>query len=300
MRGIFLWVLVLALGGGVAAAQAEEVRLKLGDLRLKGYLAKAGESWPRGPVVLMTHGTLAHGRMEIMRTLQELLEERGISSLAINLSLGIDDRAGMYDCGIPHTHRDTDALLEIGAWKSWLEAQGAKRLVLLGHSRGANQTARYLVEHTDTPVEAAILLAPAIRDAARVGADYRERFGASLDEVLGQARSLVEAGQGDRLVEPVGFLYCEDTKATAEAILSYYDPAQMQDIPYLIADMDLPVHVIAGSEDTVAEGLVTKVEPLAAARTNVDLLVVQGAGHFFRDLHAEDVADYIAAVLEGP
>lgn len=298
MRTKLLAVMALVLCFALPAT-AEEVQIKLGDLRLNGNLVKAGDSWPTGPVILMTHGTLAHGGMEIMRTLQGLLEERGISTLAINLSLGADDRHGMYDCKAPHTHLHTDALLEIGAWVGWLQEQGVERMALLGHSRGGNQTARYLAKHTDTPAAAAILIAPSTWDEAKAAAAYEKRYGTPLSEVLAEARALVEAGRGDELVEGVDFIYCEDAQATADAVVSYHAPDPEMDTPYLIADIDVPVHVIAGSEDTVVEGLVDKVEPMTA-RHDVELVVIDGADHFFRDLYAEDVADYIADIFESP
>ena len=69
-------------------AVAEKVTLEHDGLTLNASLEKSG-NWPEGPLVLMTHGTLAHSGMEIMATLQELFAENDISSLAINLSLGI-------------------------------------------------------------------------------------------------------------------------------------------------------------------------------------------------------------------
>jgi hypothetical protein len=52
------------------------------------------------------------------------------------------------------------------------------------------------------------------------------------------------------------------------------------------------------TEDPAVEGLVEKTEPLADGE-RVRLVVVDGADNFFRDLYSEDVADTIAAELEG-
>ena len=67
------------------ALLAEEVELEYQGLTLNGNLEQAEDNWPQGPVLLMTHGTLAHNQMEIMATLQTLFAERGLSSLAISL-----------------------------------------------------------------------------------------------------------------------------------------------------------------------------------------------------------------------
>ena len=79
---------LLALG---RVAVAEEVKTTLGGLTLKANL-ETTETWRARPVVLLTHGTLTHRGMEIIAGLQAMLAERGLSSLAINLSLGLDDR----------------------------------------------------------------------------------------------------------------------------------------------------------------------------------------------------------------
>lgn len=131
-------------------AYAQDVSLQYKGLTLNANLEKTS-NWSTGPVVLMTHGTLAHNKMEIMSTLQNLLKDQGVSSLAINLSLGLDNRQGFYDCTVPHSHKHEDAVNEIGLWLNWLQQQGVKQVVLLGHSRGGNQTAWYATEH-DSPL----------------------------------------------------------------------------------------------------------------------------------------------------
>jgi pimeloyl-ACP methyl ester carboxylesterase len=70
------------------------------------------------------------------------------------------------------------------------------------------------------------------------------------------------------------------------------------DTPALLPQIGTPVLVVAGSEDAVVKGLVEKVQPLADGK-RVQLKVVEGADHFFRDLYAEDVADAVKAMLSG-
>jgi hypothetical protein len=57
--------------------------------------------------------------------------------------------------------------------------------------------------------------------------------------------------------------------------------------------------VFAGSEDSAVKGLVEKKGPRADGEW-VQLVVIEGAHHFFRDLCSADVADTIAEELEGP
>lgn len=290
--------LSLALLVATAGVGADEVKLAHGGRTLNANLETVAANWQKGPVVLMTHGTLAHGGMEIMQALQAALKDRGFSSLSITLSLGLDDRRGMYECATPHTHRHTDAVDEIGAWLGWLRAQGATSIALLGHSRGGNQTARYAVANPDAPVVKVILLAPSTYVADQSAQEYEKRYGKPLADVLDRARQLAAAGQGSAMLEPVDFLYCAKTSATAATFLSYYAPDERMDTPRLLSEIKAPVLVIAGGDDEVVKGLPEKVQPLADGQ-RVRLKVIDGADHFFRDLYAEDVADAIQAALGG-
>ena len=86
------------------ASTAEEVKMSHDRLTLNANLNIAEGRTLADGVVLMVHGTLAHKDMEIMAMLQELLIERDISNLAINLSYAQDDRHGMNDCAGPLRH----------------------------------------------------------------------------------------------------------------------------------------------------------------------------------------------------
>ena len=159
MRKLAQYTLVLLFL--CTTATAEEVRINHQGMVLNANLERGSDNWTNGSLVLMTHGTLAHRGMEIMATLQEMLSEREVSSLAINLSLGLDDRpAAMYPCPTPHTHKHTDAEGEIGVWLKWAKNQGVKNILLLGHSRGGNQTARFAAANPDPFITRVVLIAP--------------------------------------------------------------------------------------------------------------------------------------------
>jgi pimeloyl-ACP methyl ester carboxylesterase len=292
--------MVLLMFAVAADSLGEEIQLPMGGLVLNANLERAGkEGWTDGPVILMTHGTLAHGGMEIMRGLQAMFRDRGVSSLAINLSLGLNERRGMYDCATPHVHEHTDAVAEIGAWVEWIEGQGVSEVALLGHSRGGNQVARFAAQRHDPKIKAVILVAPSIWREESALADHRKRYGKELGPALERARALVRDGKGDTLMEGVNFLYCENTRVSAAAFLSYYEPDPRMDTPRLIPHVDVPVLVFAGSEDTtIGPGLIEEVEPLADG-DRVRLVVIEGADHFFRDLYSEDIADAVADRLGG-
>lgn len=282
------------------ATMAETVSLQHQGLKVTANLETTGDNWQQGPVLLMTHGTLAHNKMEIMEALQSVFLDRGYSSLAINLSLGLSDREGMYDCAVTHTHthKHTDAVDEIGLWLDWLKKQGVKQVVLLGHSRGGNQTARFAAAHDSSLVKGVILIAPQTWSEEAEAKDYQKRYGKPLAPILAKAEKLVAEGKGDSVLKPVDFIYCPDTAATAEAFVSYYRPDENMDTPTVLKRIQKPVLVFAGSADTVVADLPKKMKSLEA-RDNVHFEVIEGADHFFRDLYAEDLADIAREFIDG-
>ncbi len=286
----------MALSGPLAA---EEVTIRHGQLVLNANLELAGGKGPGDGVLVMTHGTLAHNRMEIMANLQELLKARGISTLAINLSLGISNRHNMYDCNQPMRHRHADAVEEIAAWVEWLKGRGARTIWLLGHSRGGNQTAWYAATRAPEEVTKVILLAPMTDDERRAAAAYKARFGTPLAPMVAQARDFIRAGHGNEPMELPGILYCKGGRATPESFLSYHGPDVRRDTPYWLPKIKIPVLIIAGREDKIAGDLIARVKPLADGR-HIRLKVIEDADHFFRDFAAEDAADAMAAFLSRP
>lgn len=290
---------VLIAGLAAVSVHAEEVKLEHDGLTLNAELQLAPGKTLADGVILMTHGTLAHARMEIMRGLQATFKEYGFNTLAINLSLGQDDRHGMYDCAATHRHKHTNALDEIGLWLDWAKGQGAAEIVLLGHSRGGNQTAWFAAERGDPALRAVVLVAPQLWSPDYARQSYRKRYGTDLDPFLEKAKALVAEGKGGTVLQGVDFIYCEETAATAEAVVSYYATDPRKDTPYLLAKIDKPVLVFAGTADTVVDGerLAGQVQPLTD-RGRVELRVIEGADHMFRDLYWYDIVEAVEAFLE--
>ncbi|HAD87483.1 MAG TPA: alpha/beta hydrolase, partial [Rhodospirillaceae bacterium] len=180
-------LVALALGLFQApAATAEEVRLKQGDLTLNAQLDMADGKTLKDGLVLVVHGTLAHNDMDTLSNLRTILNDRGLNTLAINLSLAVDDRHGMYECATPHRHHHLDALEEIAVWMDWLKDQGAGPVILFGHSRGGNQSARFAAERGHALLSKLVLLAPATWDAEKAAAGFEKTHGRPLAQELGK------------------------------------------------------------------------------------------------------------------
>jgi pimeloyl-ACP methyl ester carboxylesterase len=280
-----------------ASVQAEEVKTRHRGITLNGNLELADGKALDDGVILIVHGLLAHNRMELITALQRGFKGRGLSTLAINLALGVDDRHGMFDCGRLHAHRPADALDEIDAWVGWLKTQGATDIILLGHSQGGAQVARYAVERREPAIGSVVLLAPATFDPERVAAAYEQRFGAPLAPLLARAEELLRSGRGETPIDQIGFLNCTNATATASSVVGWYAPSPLRNTPTLLPRMKQRALVVAAGADEVVPDLTLQLGTLGTLRTlTVD--VIDGADHFFRDLYAEDAVDTIAGWIE--
>ena len=284
------WILALLLCLPLAGQAAEPVTLEHDGVTLIGHLQSVSD--PADGVILMLHGTLAHGRMETMATVQDLLADHGLNSLSVNLSYGIDAREGMFECDRPITHGVQDHFRELDAWVDWLQSQGFGPVTLFGHSRGGNQMARYVQEWVSGDVRSLVLVAPSTYDPDRAAASYEAQSEMPLVVRLDQARELLRMGQEETLLQDVRFLYCESLDVSPQAFLGYYDPAEGHDTPTVIDGIEVPTLVVIGSEDAVVPDLPERMAALDDAQA-VSTTTIDGAGHFFRDFFADDVAEAV-------
>lgn len=290
LRTLALFLLFLSLG-----SHAAEVKIPHQGLALNAQLQMAPGKSLKDGVLLILHGTLSHNRTELIEGVQKQLTERGHNTVAINLSLGIDNRHGTYDCATPTRHKHTDALDELGAWITWLKTQGAGPITLIGHSRGGNQVAWFAAERMSPDLRKVVLLAPQTWPTGYAAKGYQKRYGTDLAPLL----SKMAKTDAKTLVGPMDFLYCPKTRVSAGSFVNYYTEDSRLDTPTLLARIRLPVLVIAAEGDEVVPGLVERVQPQADGQ-RIQLKVLPGADHFFRDLYAEDAVEAIQAFLSTP
>ena len=289
----YIFCIMVSVSISAGFAHASEVTQSYKGLTLNANLDLAAGKTVTDGVMLITHAGLANRDMDLYVSLQKLLKEKGYSTLAINLSLGIENRHGMYDCQITHRHLYRDAADEIAVWVDWLKQQGSKSVILLGHSRGGSETALYAAEQDNSLLKSVILLAPDTRET-NDSTVYQERYKKPLAPVLEKAQKLVKEGKGGMVLEHTDFLYCHDTTITADTFVSYYGPDPRLDTAYLISKIKKPtLVVIAGSDEVIVNN---KKFALLADGKHLQIKVTDGADHFFRDLDADDADDAVDAV----
>jgi pimeloyl-ACP methyl ester carboxylesterase len=281
MRPSVLFFAALALAAGPTLAAAEPVQIKPSLTRLNGNLElPAGTKLAGENVVVLVHGTLSHDRQETMAALQKNLRDRGVASLAITLSLGVDDRQGPRACDVVHDYALAGAQREIRLWVEWLTAQRAKSVDILGFSRGGAQVAAMGPELPT--VRRMVLVAPTFATALEQAAIYERTFGHPLAPEM-------EAARKEPLQKrTVDFLTCKQAPVLNATFLDAYTELP----PRLAAKTGHPTLVVIAGKDEVVPDLGGKLP------SDIRPVVIDGASHFFPDLYGEEAADVIAKFLK--
>lgn len=286
------------LSMSTAVTFADEVQIKNDGKTLVANLELAENASVADGVVLIIHALMQHYDTEIIRGLQNGLQAAGRSSLAINLSLGMDGRRGSLACTMPITARFDDSVAEGDAWIEWLRAQGARDITLMGHSSGANEALGLAIEHPAADVSALVLLAPMTIGHERVASAYEKRWRVKLDDVLVQAKSLIDQGQGDEFMR-ADFTICPQARVTARAFVDWYggQPLRFDPRSYLRRAV-LPIQIIVGSDDERQPNVVSFLEPYVDDE-KVFMYTIQSGGHFFRDLNLDEAIEVTVEFLDG-
>ena len=272
-----------------APLQAKEVTQQFRGLTINANLELADGKTLEDGVVLILHGTMAHNRMEIIEASQQALLENDHSSLAMNLSLRIDNRHGFYDCATPHRHIADEAVDELGAWVGWLREMGVARIIILAHSRGANQAMVYVVEHPDPVVTNLVLLSPNTNPSPKP--DYEGRYGEIFDETIERVKQQIAAGKGTELIDNLDFSYCPRASVTADSFYSYNRlDDKFRNFPLYLSQLPIPTLIITGTRDEVAPNIEKDVTPFVDGK-KVRLTKIENAGHFFLDLNIEEAIE---------
>lgn len=279
-------LLVLCFAGGHTPVMAEEVTQQFNGLTLNANLVLAEGQTLEDPIAVILHGIMGHNKMEVIESTQRALFDNDYSSLAFNLSLGLDNRKGFFDCEAPHQHTVEGALTEIQAWIDWLKSQGTTQIILMAHSR--SEVLIYAALMADPAIFNVVVLAPAIYPARD---RFTDRYGNNFEDTRARMEAAAKQGKGRELVAGVDFFFCPQATVMPDTWLSYYG----KDSPYpdLAAHIpNLPVRtlIIFGTEDEVIVDGHESVNPLVDNET-VFMFIVDGAGHFFLDFNIDEAME---------
>jgi pimeloyl-ACP methyl ester carboxylesterase len=232
---------------------------------------------------------MAHNRMEIIEASQQALLDNNQSSLAINLSLGVDNRHGFYDCSWPNRHTLDGGLDELDAWVAWLRKKGVNQITIMAHSRGANQAMVFAVERKHPEVTHLVLLAPNTNPSPKP--QYEARYGKTFDESLELVEKRIAAGKGNELIDNLDFSYCPKASVSANTFYSYNrTDDRFRQFPLYLAKMPIPTLIITGTRDELQPNIEKDLAPFLDGK-RIRLGVVEDAGHFFRDFNIEEAVE---------
>ncbi len=286
MTGAFLRAAVAASGFALATlpacqpAWADPVQLKSGQIRLNGNLELPDGKKVADGVALILHSALSDAKQDVVVALQQNLKKRGIASLAITLSLGIDNREGPRACGLLHDYALAATQREIAAWMAWLRADGAPTIDLIGYSRGGTQIAELAPKLSR--VGHVVLIAPLFATSAERAETYQHEYGHPI------GKPLAEANEYPLQKMTVDFLGCRDAQVLGATFLDAY----RERLPQLAAETTHPTLVVIAGKDEAVPDLAKKLPG------QVQKVVIDGSGHVFSDPYGEEAADAIASFLK--
>ncbi len=277
---------------------ANEIKIQHHGMTVNAKLLMAKGKDYRDGMVLIMHGFLGHNQMEIVEAAQQSLLDIGRSSLAINLSLSIDNRYGFFVFFFDHRHVLDDALNEIQTWVDYLKSKGVNKIVLMSHSFGANQLVVYASERPDPAITHLVFLAPNTSGTFREG--YEHRYGKNFDSALDQANELIKQGKGEQLMEYTDFLSCPQAHVTPNSFVSYYSAKQIDryySFPQFLSSVDIPLLITTGTADERQPDIAKHVRPYIDGK-KIYLGVIEGAGHFFEDFNIQQAMKSVLSFLQ--
>ena len=240
------------------------------------------------PAVLILHGFLTTNQFHTITSIANFLQSEGFTTLAPTLTLNISQRRNLLKCNSLHTHTMARDSIEIEHWVQWLHAQGHDKIILIGHSSGSLGVLEYLTTHPNSPASGAIFTSLFYLNAPELGI---------LDDEVESARMLLK----NRINKPstYHFLFCNNQYyATPQSFLSYLKMDRSYTLKAL-NQLTIPSYTIMGGADKRFKKVGRDwLNALKATQTN--LIVIEGANHFFSNEYEFDVQDTLLQILTSP
>lgn len=186
----------------------------------------------------------------------------------------------------------TDCILDVRAMIAFARKLGYRKIILAGHSTGANKTLYYIYKTRDRNVKGLLLLGP-VSDIAAL--PYTGPF-----DPVKHSKAALHIAKQLKTKKPFTLLPQEYGIWTAQRFWSLYHPGEAEDVfPYYnpkakwkeLNSIRVPVAVIFGSRDEYRDRPIKKI--LAAFRTHATStksfsgVIIQGANHGFQKKEKE-------------
>lgn len=262
-------VLGLCLCGLLAAvpAWAETVELEVspGVMATARYAPGEGDAQP----VLILHGFLQTADFATVRRLHDNLADSGYAVLSPTLSLGIDRRRQSLACEALHLNTLEEDTQELRLWLDWLYRRHGRAVALVSHSAGGLAMTRLLRQPPVGAVARVVLI--------------------SIDPLAGSAPGAADRGA----IHDYTLGHCRRYPSTPESFHSYKDWG-VDGMLEAMRGFAGPVAVILGDKDDRIDAHWRR----AIRDADIELIEIEGAGHFFDNAHEFDLLDTVEAQLQ--
>lgn len=191
---------------------------------------------------LQAHGAervgivLMHGKKGTVEQMQPLADTLVANGYLVETPELPWSRARAYDRPLAQAHQEIDTAVE------FLRRRGAMRVVIAGHSMGANMAITYAATHKG--VDAVMALGPGQTVESE---SFAEKLGASIES----AKRLSASGDGDKAVKLLDLQLgkVSSVEVTPNIYLSYFDPDGLANMPKTIREVNVPLLWTVGNLD---------------------------------------------------
>ncbi len=265
-------------------AKAETIVHDISSLNLKAEAEYVAGSEDK-TAVLILHGFLTTNKFHTVTAMAQGLQEEGYTTLTPTLTLNISQRQNSVKCNSIHTHTLEKDVIEVAEWVKFLKEQGHKKVVLLGHSSGSQELVELLNTRKDIDIQAAIFTSLFYLRGKELG---------TLQSEMNYAQQALKNKQ-DR-PHKYSFLFCKSNYyAVPQSFLSYLK----LDRTYILnslKNLSIPTYTIMGRADkryqSVGESWLKELE-----QTGTNLIIIDGANHFFSSEHEFDLQDTLNKIM---
>jgi len=236
-------------------------------------------------IFIILHGTRGHQNLELISSLRDSLNDNGIDSLSINLSYGIKNRQNDFlPCDIEHRHTVNNSINEIKRWYEYIKQKNYKNIYLIGHSRGGLDIMSFyrdLDVNDQDLINSIFLIAPISDNISDHIVNYKQKD--NIDINLIKNNDLLE----------IDFLGCENATVTGKSFKSYYHYVDTTNLIDSLKSSLAQVYIITASDDSIAPLTHNRVKESIEGKNNLELYLIDGADHFFRDFYFDDLLEIV-------
>ncbi len=267
-----------------AAAQTVNHKIEPLNITAQAEFVKGDED---KPAAIIIHGFLTTNQFHTVKSMAQAMEDAGYSVLTPTLTLGINLRKQSVKCNSVHTHTLEDDIIEVEEWIKWLATvHNKKEVVIVGHSSGSQELLSMLERSPQPNVKLAIFTSLFYLSGKEVGTHAEE---------IVSAKQALTAKQNRPY--KYSFLFCQNNYyATPESFLSYQTITRQQVLQQL-TELKIPSYTIMGSADkryqTIGGDWLGELK-----QTGTNLIVVDGANHFFSSEYEFDLQEHLVNILQ--